>query len=90
MIELEMKMKMDNERGRSYVNSYNLPRTTALSCMVVPPTVGNFVINSGVIQLLPKSHGLDSESAYLHLKEFEEVLTMLGRTLSNLGYSPSL
>uniref|UniRef100_A0A2N9IZH7 Uncharacterized protein n=1 Tax=Fagus sylvatica TaxID=28930 RepID=A0A2N9IZH7_FAGSY len=31
----------------------------------------------GVIQLLPKFHGLDSENPYLHLKEFDEVCATL-------------
>ncbi len=41
--------------------------------MVFPPNVGTFEIKPGVIQLLPKFHGLDSKSPYLHLKEFDEV-----------------
>ena len=35
--------------------------------------MGHFELKPGIIQLLPKYHGLDSESPYLHLKEFEEV-----------------
>ena len=31
----------------------------------------------GVIRLLPKFHGLDSESSYLHLKEFGEICATL-------------
>ena len=39
--------------------------------------MGNFNMKPGVIQLLPKFHGLDSESSYLHLKEFDEVCAAL-------------
>jgi hypothetical protein len=34
----------------------------------------------GVIQLLPKYHGLDSESSNLHLKEFYEICATLQYT----------
>ena len=47
------------------------------SCVVLPPHGGNFDIKPGVIQLLPKFHGLDSDRPYLHLKEFEEVIATL-------------
>lgn len=45
-------------------------QTTPL-CMIMPTGAGQFEIKPGVIQLLLKFHGLDSESAYLHLREFE-------------------
>ena len=52
-------------------------RTSTPSCMVIPSTGGTFDIKPGIIQLLPKFHGLDSESPYLHLKEFDEVCSTL-------------
>ena len=52
-------------------------RTSTPSCMIFPTNMGNFDLKPGVIQLLPKFHGLDSESPYLHLKEFEEVCATL-------------
>lgn len=52
-------------------------RTSTLSCMILQINVGTFEIKPGVIQLLPKFHGLDFESTYLHLKEFDEVCTKL-------------
>jgi dsDNA-binding SOS-regulon protein len=39
--------------------------------------VGNIDFKPGLIQLLPRFHGLDSESAYLHIKEFEEVIATI-------------
>ena len=33
----------------------------------------NFRFKPGMISLLPNFHGLESESPYFHLKEFEEV-----------------
>lgn len=45
--------------------------------MMFPDVVESFDMKQGVIQLLPKFHGLDSESPYLHLKEFDEVCATL-------------
>ena len=72
-----------NQRARSLREYLQPTRTTTPSCMVVPPNVGNFEIKPGVIQLLPKFHGLDSESAYSHLREFEEVCATL--RFNNIG-----
>ncbi len=52
-------------------------RTSTPSCMVIPSAAGAFDMKPGIIQLLPKFHGLDSESPYLHLKEFDEVCSTL-------------
>ena len=45
--------------------------------MVIPSTVGTFDIKQGIIQLLPKFHGLESKSLSVHLKEFDEVCSTL-------------
>ena len=52
-------------------------RTSTPSCIVFPDAVGNLGMKPGVIRLLPKFHGLDSESPYLHLKEFDEICATL-------------
>ncbi|XP_026385854.1 uncharacterized protein LOC113281351 isoform X2 [Papaver somniferum] len=52
-------------------------RTSTPSCIVLPANAGNVSIKYGQIQALPKFHGLDSESAYIHLKEFDEVCTTM-------------
>ena len=52
-------------------------RTNNPSCIVISSTAGTFNIKLGIIQLLLKFHGLDSESPYLHLKEFDEVCLTL-------------
>ena len=52
-------------------------RISTPSCMVIPSTGGTFDMKPGIIQLLPKFHGLDSESPYLHLKEFDEICSTL-------------
>lgn len=49
---------VDQPVMRDYLQS---TRTTTLSCMVVPANAVNFKIKLGVIQLLTKSHGLDSK-----------------------------
>ena len=43
------------------------------SCIIFPTNANNFNFKPGMISLLPKFHGLDSENPYLHFKEFEEV-----------------
>ena len=48
-------------------------RSSIPSCIIIPPGSGNVDLKPGVINLLPKFYGLDSESPYLHLKEFDEV-----------------
>ena len=52
-------------------------RTNTPSYIVIPSTAGNFDMKLGIIQLLPKFHGLESESSYLYLKEFDEVCSTL-------------
>ena len=70
--------KNQENRGMTTLREYLQPtRTSTPSCMIFPTNVGHFDIKPGVIQLLPKFHGLDSESPYLHLKEFEEVCATL-------------
>ena len=49
----------------------------------MPLIAGQFETKPGVIRLLPKFHGLESKSAYLHLKEFEEVRAAI--QLRNVG-----
>ena len=43
------------------------------SCIVMPEDSGKFTVRSGVIQILPTFHGMESENPYLHVKEFENV-----------------
>ncbi|XP_026443715.1 uncharacterized protein LOC113343807 isoform X2 [Papaver somniferum] len=52
-------------------------RTSTPSCIVLPANAGNVSIKYGQMQALPKFHGLDSESPYIHLKEFDEVCTTM-------------
>ena len=45
-------------------------RSSAPSCIIFPTNANNFNFKPGMISLLPKFHGLDSENPYLHFKEF--------------------
>ncbi|XP_026403846.1 uncharacterized protein LOC113299117 isoform X2 [Papaver somniferum] len=47
-------------------------RTSTPSCIVLPANAGNVSIKYGQMQALPTFHRLDSESPYVHLKEFDE------------------
>ncbi|XP_022849858.1 uncharacterized protein LOC111371943 [Olea europaea var. sylvestris] len=49
------------------------PLNFAPSCFIFPLNANNFRFKSGMIPLLPNFHDLESESPYLHLKEFEKV-----------------
>ena len=71
--ENEVHPNQEN-RGMRTLREYLQPvRTSTPSCMIFPTNMGHFELKPEIIQLLPKYHGLDSESPYLHLKEFEEV-----------------
>ena len=72
-----------NQPPRTLRDFLNPARQTTPSCIAMTTIAGQYEIKPGVIQLLPKFHGLDSESAYLHLKEFEEVCATL--QLQNMG-----
>ena len=48
-------------------------RNPAPSCITIPPYTGTFQFRSGMIALLPQFYGFDTEKAYLHIHEFEQV-----------------
>ena len=75
--EQENEEAQNNPPMRTLREYLQPTRTSTPSCMIFPTNMGNFDLKPGVIQLLPKFHGLDSESPYLHLKEFEEVCATL-------------
>lgn len=45
--------------------------------------IRDFEIESGVVQLLPKYHGIDKKGLYLHLHEFEEICATI--SLQNIS-----
>ena len=68
------------ERVKTLRESLNPPRIASQSCIVIPYQGRNFVVRTGMISHLPHYHGIDYESPYLHVKEFEEIVrTMLER-----------
>ncbi|RWR98306.1 Retrotransposon gag protein [Cinnamomum micranthum f. kanehirae] len=66
-----------NQPPRKLCDLLNPARRTTPSCIVLPAIAGQYEIKPGNIQLLPKFHRLDSESACLHLREFDEVCAIL-------------
>jgi len=53
-------------------------RTSLPSCIRLSEVVGdNFELKLQFINTLPKYHGLESEYAYLFIREFEEVCLMM-------------
>ncbi|XP_022850805.1 uncharacterized protein LOC111372655 [Olea europaea var. sylvestris] len=63
----------ENQQVRTMRDYLQPPRNSAPSCFIFPLNANNFRFKPGMIPLLPNFHGLESESPYLHLKEFEEV-----------------
>ncbi|XP_052288726.1 uncharacterized protein LOC127899394 isoform X2 [Citrus sinensis] len=63
----------DQNQPRTLRDYMNPTRTGAPSCILFPPEASRFNFKSGIIQLLPTFHGLESENPYLHLRDFEEV-----------------
>ncbi|KAI3448686.1 hypothetical protein Pfo_005351 [Paulownia fortunei] len=63
----------ENQQVRTMRYYLQPPRNSSPSCFIFPLNANNFRFKSGMIPLLPNFHGLDSESPYLHLKEFDEV-----------------
>lgn len=71
---------------RTLRDYFHPTRISSSSCIVFPTNAGTFDLKLGVIQLLPKFHGLDSETPYLYVKEFENVC----ETLQNQNISDNV
>ena len=53
-------------------------RTSLPSCILLPEPNGNhFELKPQFINTLPRFHGLESEDAYIFIREFEEVCQMM-------------
>ena len=63
----------EKNRVRTLRDHMNPTRTSAPSCIVLPPVASNFNFKPSIIQLLPTFHGLNIENQYLHLNELKEV-----------------
>ena len=63
----------ENRHMRTMRDYLQPPRNSSPSCFIFPLTANNFRFKPGMIPLLPNFHGFESQSPYLHLKEFEEV-----------------
>ena len=63
----------ENRQVRTMRDYLQPPRNSTPSCFILPLNANNFQLKPGMITLLPNFHGLESESPYLHLKDFDEV-----------------
>ena len=52
----------------------NPTRASTPSCIVLPKNAHTFVTKPGMLLSLPTFHGMENESPYLHVKEFEEMV----------------
>ena len=65
---------MEHAHGQRTLREMLLPgRNASPSCIIYPPDATNFHFRNGMIQLLPIFRGMESERAYLHVRDFEEV-----------------
>ena len=51
-------------------------RNSSPSCIMFPTNQQNFDFKPGMIPLLPTFHGMDNENPYVHIREFEEVVSI--------------
>ena len=69
------------------MREYLTPTRSAFqSCIVLLVQARAFVVKPNMIQLLPTFYGMESESAHLHVKEFEELVS----TFLELGQSEEI
>lgn len=61
-------------QGRYMQDYLNPTRASTPSCIVLPANAHTFTIKPGMLPSLPTFHGMESESPYLHVKEFEEMV----------------
>lgn len=61
-------------QGRYMQDYLNPTRASTPSCIVLPANAHTFTIKPGMLPSLPTFHGMESESPYLHIKEFEEMV----------------
>lgn len=68
-------MARNDEIQPRTLNDYLHPtRTSTPSCIIFPPNMPALDFKPGMIQLLPTFHGMENESPYVHIREFEEVV----------------
>ena len=58
---------------RSMRDHIHPPRVSAPSCIILP--ANDVVVRPYLVPLLPTFHGIENESPYIHIREFEEVCT---------------
>ena len=59
-------------------------RTTTPSCIILPKNAPPFSVKHGMMSVIPQFHGMDSESPYQHLTDFElACTTFINRANSN-------
>jgi hypothetical protein len=63
----------ENRQVRTMRDYLQPTRSSSPSCFIFPLNANNFRFKPGMIALLPNFHGLESESAYSFLKDFEDV-----------------
>ena len=64
----------DEVQPRTLQDYLHPTRTATPSCIMYPNNMPNFDFKPGMINLLPTFHGLENESPYVHIREFEEVV----------------
>ncbi|KAF6134252.1 hypothetical protein GIB67_010051 [Kingdonia uniflora] len=76
---LEMGDANDNENGqgpmRTSLKDHMFPKmTNRASCIVLPPTTGQFELRNTLINSLPKFSGGEDENPYAHVRDLDDLM----------------
>ena len=75
---IRLQLQVSNEAlapyGQHMQDYLNLTRASTPSCIVIPEIAHTFVIKMSMLPSLSTFHGMENESPYLYVKEFEEIV----------------
>ena len=73
-LELQVPNKAPTPQGRHMQDYLKPTRASTPSCVILPANAHTFIIKPGMLPSFPIFHGMEIESPYLHVKEFEEMV----------------
>ena len=73
-LQLHVPKQVTASQGRHTQDYLNPTRESTPSCIILPANAHTLVIKTGILPSLPTFHGMESESTYLHKKEFEKMV----------------
>ena len=73
--DIEIEQTMAAPASRTFRDYLQPTRTTTSSCIILPDDAPNFSIKHGMMSVILQLHGMNSESPYQHLTDFELACT---------------